>query len=169
MSPDNLIGVDPNDTTDVQYGGATFTVGVVPAGAWEILEARHALAQQRATRRVIKDLHSQGVDPEEVAQKFPTKEGQAEVVLTRADIAVMSDPTFLQETQGIYADAVRLAVRGHKGFVNRYGVPFEFKTTEAGEVHADVMKVYQANGRLMRALWLNIRALNDMGVLAKKV
>lgn len=159
---DPLIGVDPNDTSEAKFGGASFTIGVIPAGEWEVLEARHSLARQRATRRVIKRLADEGIDAEKVLHT--TKDG---LTVTEADMAVMTDPEFVHESVGIYADAAKLAVRNHSGFVNRNGEPFPFQL-ENGVVAPAVMDVYRRNGKLLKALWVHIRALNDMGVLAKK-
>lgn len=160
---DPLIGVDPNDTKEVSFGGARFIVGVMGAGDWDVIEARHALARQRATRRAIKELSDAGTDPERVVHT--SREGTE---VTEADMAVMQDPLFIQEMNGVLLEAARLSVRGHSGFVNRNGDQFEFSLVD-GKVAPTVVEVYARNSKLLRALWLHIRELNDMGTLAKKV
>lgn len=149
-----LVGIDPNDTREVKYGGATFKLGVLPAGKWDVLDARFASARQAALRRAIRDLAAEGQDPDADGAAFKQ---------------AMIDPEFLETIHRIVLDALSSCLLGHCDFVNRSGQPFPFETTEDGRVTPQTLKVYAHNGQLLRGLWLHIRELNDMGLAGKKV
>lgn len=161
---DGLIGIDPDDEEVVQYGPATFTVGVLPAGLWEDLTSRYMLARQEAMRRNTRRLNADGLDPDEVVLKLDSG-----VELKRVDLAISNeDPQFIRDTREVFLEAARFGVRGHTNFRNRKGVEFAFELDEDGGMSPETLRLYGANIDLVRALWTHLRKLNDFGAVGKK-
>lgn len=148
-----LIGIDPDDTTVVEYGPARFTLGVLPAGRWDVLDARFAAARQDAFRRAIKELGAEGADAED-----------SELSYRRA----LTYPEFQDAIRSCCLEALAYSLRAVVNFTNRKGDAFPFEVVD-GKLSEATLRIYAHNGPLLRALWLHVRAMNDMGLAGKKV
>lgn len=164
-----LVGIDPEDTTDVKISGGTFTIGVIPSGIWDRLYFGVQTALQEANRKAIREMADRGEDPDEVIYE------EAEIRLTKAQMTASLDPTYRASLLKIQLEAVRYGVRAHAGFKNRRNKDFpcvlEMTSYEGDSVPAldtGTMRIYKANRDLVTKLWPHIRALHEIGAPEKK-
>lgn len=148
-----LIGIDPDDVSVVEYGPAKFTLGVLPAGKWDVLDARFSAARQDAFRRATKDLSDAGLDPEDANLSYQK---------------ALTYPEFQEAIRSCCLEALAYSLRAVENFTNRKRQPFPFEVVD-GKLSDATLRVYAQNGQLLRALWLHVRAMNDMSLAGKKV
>lgn len=167
-SPDEpLIGVDPEDSIDVEFGGATFKLQTLPAGLWEQFNAELQMSAQLATRKSIAILKEAGEDPMEVVTKW-TAEGK-EFVLSKLDMLNLANPAHSLEEQRVFLEALRHSVKGHSKFTNRHGKEFPFVLSEGDTLDSKTTALYRSQGKaFLQALWTHVRRLNDLGLVGKK-
>lgn len=166
-SPDEaLLGIDPDDTKEVKFGAGTFTVGVLPAGLWDVIHTQYWNAVLSNRRRSIASLHREGLDPES-----PDPEAGGATYL---EARCAADVEFIKETFRIQLDALRMGLKGHTGLRSKRG-PVEFKTeavTLEGEtrqvVAKETLRFYEANKPLVKAIYAGIRELNTLSDAGKK-
>lgn len=168
---DCFVGIDPDDTDQVKFKGAVFTVKVIPSGIWGRLNAERGIAFQASMRRTIKRLRDAGMDPDELVWT-EAKDG---VDVTRAAAESSDDPHYLEEFFAIQMEAVKWGVAAHAGFVNRRSEPYPMTRVDVvygGEtwkvMDATTLRLYRANRRLGVHLWLALFKLNELGKVAKK-
>lgn len=161
---DDFIGIDPDDTREVVMKGATFTVGVLPSGLWDIVSTQSTISFQDARRRAIAKLSSEGQSPEEI------KDG-----MMACDREAVLDPMFIKSQFKIRMEALKFGLRGHVGFKTKNSaVPFELEDFDFDGVNVKVvsektLRVYRVNPRIVTALWMSLMKVNELSDLAKKV
>lgn len=166
---DAFIGIDPDDTVEVEYHGVTVTVGVIPSGVWTRLSGELAVSHRDAKRHAIKLLREQGIDPEDTKDLFGQK-------VTVADLAAMNDPTHRENVLRVCLHAVGWAVRGHKNWNTRKNEPVpctlvtkNYEGIEVQVLDKSTLRYYAANKGLMDAVYGAIKNLQELGPEAKKV
>lgn len=150
-----LIGINPDDTAEVEFGGAVFTIGPMEALAWERLNHRFLTLYRHAYRRAIKEL----AVPEGAALSAVDEDKLGE--------ALAKDMTFREEQARIVLEMASYSVRGHKGFVNRDGSEVPFKV-EGSRVAAETLRRYLYVPGLVDTLHRHIRAMHTLSEVAKK-
>lgn len=170
MDVDGLVGCDPDDEVEVRFGGATFVIGPIPAGIWEQLSARRAIALQDAHRRAIRTLTERGENPGEVLEE------SGEFKQTKADVEAYRDPEFIRLMTAITTEATSYGLKRHEKFFTRKGAPVplavESVTVEGCTVNrlAEVtMRYYRVNVTVMRLIFTALYKLNELEAPAKKV
>lgn len=162
-----FVGVDPEDTLEVPYGGGVFTLGVLPVGLWDRFSTRSMSAYLNSVRRITARLHAEGKDPQQ-----PMVDGET---VTLLDEEVFKDEQYLNDMHSIHIGALRYGLRGHQGFVNkkRQAFPFETKTESIdGQVFQvateKTLKAYRVHTQLLMMLWRGMRKLHELSDDAKK-
>lgn len=166
---DPLVGIDPDQTVDLEVGGATLTVGPMVAALWERFYRLSLLANQDATRRAIAKLKVAGVDPTAVVRKL----GPIDVSALDAELTL--DPEYASEISRVHLEALRFGLRGHRGIVKRDGTEVPFKTSSErvnGQdftvVAPETLRFYAVNPRLVLAAWNRLHGLHVFGDVEKK-
>jgi len=167
-----LIGIDPDATETLILEGATFTLGTIPAGAWQRIRWGIAKAYERASRRAIAALSAEGVDPEEVAIPVATTGARA---VTRANLWVATDGDLKAELLPWYVEAARWAVRSWEGFQrpNREAIPCSFVETK---LEGETFKVLAPESLrwvrqlypLASAIFVRAQAMSEVSAEEKK-
>lgn len=157
---DAFLGIDPDDTTTVQFGTGKFTLGVLPLGRWDHIWGRMTAAYRTASRLVIRRLAEQGIDPEEIVyEKDETK-------LTRLDAEVRADPDFHKQEFELMLEGLKYGLKKHEGVFTRSGeIAFEAAN---GVLSPRMLAFYGVNPKLVTALWVNLRKLHVLEAPAKK-
>lgn len=165
MEPEAFIGIDPEDTLEVNYGGGKFTLGVLPVGIYDRISSRAMAARQDAIRRVTTDLHARGLDP-----TFEVYEG-----VSLLDREISHEAIYRGDLRRVQMDGLKLGLRKHEGFRNKKGEDFPFATElitiEGEQVSAATpatMKNYAVNPGLVMVLWVALRKLHELPEVAKK-
>lgn len=163
---DTFIGVDPDDTLEVPYGGGQFTLGVMPIGMWDRLNARQMAVFTNTKRAMIKKMTDEGRNPEEM---LPSGSG------TQLSVEVLRDDSFMAAMFGIRYDAVRFGLVKVEGVSIKGKGPLalERKTEKVDGfpclvVTEQSMRFFQANSACLEALWSGFRKLHDLDDAAKK-
>lgn len=163
--PEEFNGIDPDDTRDVVMRGATFTVGVLPAGLWNIISTQNAMAFEESKRRAIAKLAAEGRDPESVEEGWTG---------TLAERTAATDEKGMHELARTRMEALKYGLRGHKGFkVKGKDVPFVTVSTNIDGIDVTVvtestLRFYRANPNIVMALFLSLMKVNTLSDLAKK-
>ena len=162
-----FIGIDPDDTAQVQVRGATVTIGAIDQGVWSRINAEAQLAHEGAKRRAIRRLASEGLDPEELAE--------GGTAVSRLQLEAYMDPGFREQHFNVQCEAVRHAVRAHDGLLKRDGsaiscerVPLKQAFGECTVLSEATLRVYRANPVLVEALWMPIFRMQTLGEAEKK-
>lgn len=167
VDPQAFIGIDPDDTLVIPYGKGEFTLGVMPIGMWDRLNARQMSAFTNTKRLMIQKLAAEGRNPDE-----PLGSGS---LLT---FEVMKDDAFQAAMFGIRYDAVKFGLRSVKNVMVKTKAGLLPLPLERVDVKIDgftcsvlsdaSMRFFHANSACLEALWLGFRKLHDLGDDAKK-
>lgn len=164
-----FVGIDPDDTLDVPYGGGTFTLGVLPVALWDRLRSRSMVNYQNTIRRVTAAIHARGDDP---TFEVSSRNGKP---LTLLDQEFLTDPVYTRDQFLLHLEAVKYGLRGHKNFKNKVGKEFPFEVVsskldgyEVSCLSEKTLRVYLANSELLQVLWFGMRQLHDLSDSAKK-
>lgn len=165
VSPTAFVGIDPDDTLEVQFSGGTFTLGVLPVGLWDRFSSRSMVTYMNAYRRAIAKVKADGRDPDE----------KPKGVISLAELEVTVDETFLSEMSMVRIDALKYGLRGHANFkTKKREVPFTtveqmVEGVKVMVVDEATLKFYRAQKTLVEALWGHLRRLHDLEADEKKV
>lgn len=165
VEPTAFIGIDPDDTLEVNFSGGTFTLGVLPVGLWDRFSSRSMVTYMNAYRRAIAKLKDEGRDPDE----------KPKGIISLAELEVTVDPQFLSEMSMVRTDALKYGLRGHANFkTKKREVPFTtceqvVEGVKVTVVEEATLKFYRAQKTLVEALWIKLRKLHDLESDEKKV
>jgi hypothetical protein len=164
-----FVGIDPDDTLEVEEGGAVITIGVINQGAWQRLYTESLLATESAKRRTIKRLADEGVEPESIAFEANG------IPVTVLAVETHADPALQDQMHDIQTRAARLAVRHHRNIQKRDGSPVPCVTEKkqiagraATVLSEETLAFYAANQMLLSAVWSGLRRLQTLGAVEKK-
>lgn len=160
---DGLIGVDPDDTMDVEMGGATFVVGPVPGDVWEKLSGERALLLQDSVRRAIKRISDRGENPDD----FWVDRKRQVSTMTKLEVESSSDPSYRHAMIPVMVEGAKHALRDHRKFLTRKREPIPFKRSN-GVVEEETLRYYRVNVTVLEAVWLHLYILNTLGDQGKK-
>lgn len=145
---------------------ATFTVGVLPLGLWDVISTQNFVAFEEAKRRAIAKLAAEGLDPEAIEEGWTA---------TMADRLAANDEQSMRSLQFRRLEAVRYGLKMHSGFKTRNGkvVPFEteYITVDGQSVKVvaeSTLKFYRVNPKLVTNLYLSLMKVNTLSDLGKK-
>lgn len=165
---DPFVGVDPDDTMDIDFHGAVITIGVMPQGVWERITNELHSAHRDAKRRAIARMVEEKRDPSATVP-FAGRE------VTMADVEVLRDAVYMESVFKLSLEAAGWSVRGHKNWNKTNGSPVPcmhivkmYEGTEWKRLDGVTLRHYAANAGLVDAVWTATKKMQELEDDAKK-